>query len=934
MSVESLVKELERQIKEVQNHLQSWREKWERGWREKWEREERERERQKQRALREIHGFIAALDHLDRTDRDFKSPSLGSLSKSHADFLGIPLEEEVDGQDGPNSSSPTTSARKAWKALRAVRRGIVAEFQKFQEVASQSESPTLCDLRAFFPSHKTLAHRGLLIFRDVVNGIQPSTLVETFAFATLSHAVSQVLIRQKRMQSDQLLLGLLRWRDCIRDESGREAFETLADSLWPVCFQAAKHAESLWSNTLGMPFAPSPSTPAEGGPAPWQVPDPTGPEGVRTPTDPVFGGQPPHDALVVDEPWRVGGIATVPTSPTRHGPCSTTEPPTLLGDTLHITDATSQEFNFAQFIDLGVAGWEQDIRSDFDPMADSFDTQPWVPDTNPSVYNPIIEDLPPPDIPHLAAERMATEPPTVPSTLQHPVPLVDASDSCLVAILKATFVFIAVVIFTNSIGDYLTRLSCEGISSAWTRAGSAFAVDRSKVERKLRREFFQPLKHAGGEDEFLALLGVAKTMVVLGFLATLEEVQNYLHRLSKELLLSDAKQAAFARWMYQTPRQRPAEMGLSLKRRDPPDTEAEGNRLFLASTPVAARSITLGSRSWYQSAQDSMPIHYEATHLSSLRLGKRVVTADQNDFTSYPGTAPAGYSRRATLIVAEDYDRNLVSFFADHFSTDEGTVHLDAIRSFPTVEDGIHPEDWADICDQDTRVVIRYPVIAPRSAVAESVFKKATGGEGKLTTESAYANWTVERQIETPTQRDQWEHQGLVIIQRSGGRAPTTRDDILAFARLFAINKWIALLNHCRACLAKLRARLYAPGIHRETHNKDDPNAYTPNWAGDWSEWVLERLADWTAGLALHQMEVESNMLALRIDPDNSASFGIVGQQEAQRWHYIRRMLIRYRELYSQTSDSLVSRQSVVYKLLTLMQIHASDCSSGVPVCE
>jgi len=51
-------------------------------------------------------------------------------------------------------------------------------------------------------------------------------------------------------------------------------------------------------------------------------------------------------------------------------------------------------------------------------------------------------------------------------------------------------------------------------------------------------------------------------------------------------------------------------------------------------------------------------------------------------------------------------------------------------------------------------------------------------------------------------------------------------------------------------------------------------------------------------------MEVEANMLALRIDPDDPESFGLVDKQEAQRWHYIRRMLIRYRELYTQTSDS------------------------------
>ncbi|KAK0613925.1 hypothetical protein B0T14DRAFT_591933 [Immersiella caudata] len=357
------------------------------------------------------------------------------------------------------------------------------------------------------------------------------------------------------------------------------------------------------------------------------------------------------------------------------------------------------------------------------------------------------------------------------------------------------------------------------------------------------------------------------------------------------------------------------------------------------------------------------------------------------------------FSKRATLFVAEDYNKELISilgknlaipcgFFADHYSTDEGTVHTDSIRNFPTCEADVGQAEWSWRRGEATRVIIRYPVIAPQDVVPNSVFKKRPEYQGLMTTEATYANWMVERQIETPTKRDRWDHQGLVVtasaqlsywvsecskegVRNAGvllvdpsisyppGKSlfwdqtwanlvriaefsdpttstissvtpsadspppqrytntslyddirvfalsnPATREDILAFARLFAINKWIGLINHARACLAKLRAKLYAPGIRRDNHPIDGARLYRPNWAGEWSEWVLERLADWTAGLALYQMEVESNMLALRIDPENATSYGVVGKQEAQRWHYIRRMLLRYRELYMQTSDS------------------------------
>ena len=78
-------------------------------------------------------------------------------------------------------------------------------------------------------------------------------------------------------------------------------------------------------------------------------------------------------------------------------------------------------------------------------------------------------------------------------------------------------------------GDQFYLLSASGMTVARSKTGSAFAKDRSRAERELRAEFFGPLKKSGAEDiRFLALLAVAKTFVVLGQLATKEEVQKYL----------------------------------------------------------------------------------------------------------------------------------------------------------------------------------------------------------------------------------------------------------------------------------------------------------------------------------------------------------------------------------------------------------------------
>ncbi len=100
--------------------------------------------------------------------------------------------------------------------------------------------------------------------------------------------------------------------------------------------------------------------------------------------------------------------------------------------------------------------------------------------------------------------------------------------------LRNTVTFLAVFAFAKDAGDSLYRLSGSGMTALRRNAGSVTAIERSKAERKLRREFFDPLKRAGVDDfRFLALLSVAKKFVVLGLLRTEEEVQDYLITVSK-----------------------------------------------------------------------------------------------------------------------------------------------------------------------------------------------------------------------------------------------------------------------------------------------------------------------------------------------------------------------------------------------------------------
>ncbi len=114
--------------------------------------------------------------------------------------------------------------------------------------------------------------------------------------------------------------------------------------------------------------------------------------------------------------------------------------------------------------------------------------------------------------------------------------LPDKISDCPTMTLRNTGAFLAVLAFVREAGEGFYLLSGSGMTVARCRSGSASASERSKVERKLWREIFDPLKRAGAEDPmFLALLAVAKKFVVLGSLGTKEEVERYLFAVSKVL---------------------------------------------------------------------------------------------------------------------------------------------------------------------------------------------------------------------------------------------------------------------------------------------------------------------------------------------------------------------------------------------------------------
>ena len=501
------------------------------------------RQERRKRALAEIDGIMAGFNFLGKIER-YGAPNSGGPDFTQSDGDPHGFGQRQDGGDhkhnqptpppktaalpvwrpppstahsrldershnAPNDKTPkpkspaqpTRADDKAWRGLWSLKAGMESEFQRFNEVAAQSTPSTLRQLHAQFPNSKALADRGILVYRDVLEGPLPDTLTDVFAFASVSHAVSEILVGRKRMQEAHVLTGLTRWRDCIQNAEERDLFDVLALKMWPR--SCASWLQREWSSE----------------PAPFP--------GYQSPLDPE------------DESGSSELRARAASADTTCFPANSLDPgqsrmlPADLEQyVIDVTTLTEQEFNFSLLRDL------VSDSADMDSIELCFDH-----------HQPNPDFSPPPTLTPTAAHPPAPATPPVPSQTPSPVQspglsstsqamyefrITDKVFDCPLMNLRNTGTFLAVFAFAKDAGDCLYRLSGSGMTALRRSTGSVTAIERSKAERKLRREFFDPLKRAGADDScFLALLSVAKRFVVLGLLRTEEEVQDYLITVSK-----------------------------------------------------------------------------------------------------------------------------------------------------------------------------------------------------------------------------------------------------------------------------------------------------------------------------------------------------------------------------------------------------------------
>lgn len=405
---------------------------------------------------------------------------------------------------------PTRADDKAWRGLWSLKTGMEAEFQRFSDVAAQSTPSTLRQLHAQFPNSKALVDRGILVYRDVLEGPLPDTLADVFAFASVSHAVSEILVGRKRMQEAHVLSGLARWRDCIQDAEERELFNVLAPKMWPQSCASLLQREGSFK-----------SVPLLGDLSPLDTED------GSASSESIAGAA---CATSTD----TGCLSANPFDPGQ----PRMSPADLEQYVLDVTALTEEEFNFSFLRNL------VSDSVDMDSIEQCFDPHQQIPDFGPphtltpaAGYPPVADHLLEPAPPPIRTQIPSrVQSPGLSSTSQsmYEFRIIDKVFDCPSMNLRNTSTFLAVLAFAKDVGDHLYRLSGSGMTAVRRNTGSATAIERSKAERRLRREFFDPLKQAGADDScFLALLSVAKMFVVLGLLRTEEEVQDYLITVSK-----------------------------------------------------------------------------------------------------------------------------------------------------------------------------------------------------------------------------------------------------------------------------------------------------------------------------------------------------------------------------------------------------------------
>ncbi|KAN0098349.1 hypothetical protein V8E51_014012 [Hyaloscypha variabilis] len=181
-------------------------------------------------ALAEVDGLLAGINYLEKVEPDSEEThpfSAGSETSTNY-FPSKPATASWFGHLA--SDLPQLGASSSEDLLRSA---SMLHYNQFAKVTADSTNADIRKLRKSYVTAKKLLEMGILTFRQVLHRQNPTTLVDIFAFASLSYVISKTLHAKGHIGESDILSGILDWREAITDEREKSAFDEIAEKLWP-----------------------------------------------------------------------------------------------------------------------------------------------------------------------------------------------------------------------------------------------------------------------------------------------------------------------------------------------------------------------------------------------------------------------------------------------------------------------------------------------------------------------------------------------------------------------------------------------------------------------------------------------------------------------------------------------------------------------------
>ncbi len=428
-----------------------------------------------------------------------------------------------------------------WATIQSLRSASMLHYNQFAKVTADSTNLNIRKLRKSYVTAKKLLEMGILTFRQVLLRQNPSTLVDIFAFASLSYVISKTLHAKGHIDESHILSGILDWRAAITDERERSAFDEIAEHLWPEA-KEIMHFIPLEMAERNLETGGLRHDENETRYAPFLIPEEaTDRSSFRPDKGNIASGDDPPLS-----PWTQTDASDLQASTFELPFLSEVETPPggLQNHVAQLTQETRSypEFTFSDWLNIESAFLEESLEQNF--------FQNLAPDIDPELITPwqttcVIEaEVPPTDqtsSSHGLKEPFPEEQTDLPAddSMVHRLldtPLFQVVFRFLIGwFLHLLLLFISLIVFPeiSEMGDLLNVLSGGGLTSGNDEIMPSHSRPpwaTSEFLEQASEHFLRPLQNEVVQINgiFSGIIAMAEMLVKLGSFQTVREVENYI----------------------------------------------------------------------------------------------------------------------------------------------------------------------------------------------------------------------------------------------------------------------------------------------------------------------------------------------------------------------------------------------------------------------